>query len=102
MNVDEGKSIVGLVQADVTRLVGDAVVDGKAGVVFHVDRRGGCSGTSPVRKISFNHALLVVLVDEVLAVAEQTEGSQFGKEDEGEMGTCSKEGVRSTALFTFD
>ena len=34
MNVDEGKSIVGLVQADVTRLVGDAVVDGKAGVVF--------------------------------------------------------------------
>ena len=79
MNVDEGKSIVGLVQADVTRLVGDAVVDGKAGVVFHVDRRGCSSGTSSVRKIFFDHLLLVVFVDEVLAVAEQTEGSHFGE-----------------------
>ena len=50
----------------------------------HVDRRGGCSGISPAHKIFFDHALLVVLVDEVLAVAEQTEGSHFGEEDEGE------------------
>ena len=45
---------------------------------------------------------IVILVDEVLAMAEQTKGSHFGEEDEGEMGTCSKEGIHSTAVFTFD
>ena len=40
MYVDEGKSIIGLVKADVTGLVGDAVINGEAGVIFHVDSRG--------------------------------------------------------------
>ena len=53
MDVDERKSIVGLFQADVTRLIGDTVVDGKAGVVFHVNRGGDCSGTSLLREIFF-------------------------------------------------
>ena len=101
MDVDERKSIVGLVQADVTGLVGDAVVDGKAGFVFHVNSGGGSSGTCPLGEIFFDHNLLMVLVDEILFVAEQ-QRDHFGREDGGVTGTCSKEGVRSTAVFTFD
>ena len=71
MDVDERKSIVGLFQADVTRLVGDTVVDGKAGVVFHVNRGGDCRATSLLCEIFFDHDLLVVLINEVLAITEQ-------------------------------
>ena len=40
MYVDEGKSIIGLVKADVTGLVDDAVINGEAGVIFHDDWLG--------------------------------------------------------------
>ena len=40
MYVDEGKSIIGLVKVDVTGLVVDAVINGEAGIIFHVDGWG--------------------------------------------------------------
>ena len=102
MYIDKGKPIFGLVQIDVTGLVGDTIVDCEAGVVFHVNNWEGSSGAPSVCKIFFDHLLLVVVVDDILAVAEQTEGSHLVEEDEVDTGTYCKEGVLSTAVFTFD
>ena len=95
------ENLIGLVQADITGLIGDTIVDGEAGVVCHFNSGGGSSGTGPLSEVLLDHDLFVVLVNEVLSIAEE-QGGHLEEGDEVETGTCRKEGVRSTAVFTFD
>ena len=74
MQVDEGKSIVGLVQRDIGGRIGDLGVEDDFSVVLGVD--GGTLGNSPggvavLAKVFLNEHLFSVVVHNALSVADK-------------------------------
>ena len=68
MYIDEAEPIIGLVQLDVMRFVGRGVVDGKGGLVVHVDGKG--RGRGRRGEVFGNLLLHPVVLDDVVTGAE--------------------------------
>ena len=72
MEVDEAEPVVGLIEGDMFRGVGDVGLDGDGGIILGVDRRGvAIVGLTMLLNVLFDKPLFVYLVDNGLTVGDE-------------------------------
>ena len=74
VNIDQREPVVGLVEANVAGFVRLVVLDVEGGVIGHLDGWGRRGGDCLLGEVLLDQLLLVVLVDDVLPVADEERG----------------------------
>ena len=102
MEVNQGETIIGLIQCDVRRRVGDLGLQTDLCVILgeNVGGIGRSGGDSSLLEVFLDHDLLVNLVDEALTVGDKkgshdVEGRGDGECDEAEAEVEGKTGEES-------
>ena len=74
MDIDQGETIVGLVETNVAGFVRLVVFNAEVGVIGHLDGWGWSGGNGLLGEVFLDQLLLAILVDDILPVADEERG----------------------------